>query len=108
MTIIKSEVIENMISHFPAIPEKHIVNGINQILQDMSDTLASGNRIEIRGFGSFSLHYHSPRNAHNPRTGEKVTTHGKYSPHFKPGKQLRLKIDQSKADTAILNDSKGD
>ena len=70
----------------------------------MRRSLTNGRRIEIRGFGTFSLHYHAPRNAHNPRTGEKVTTAGKYSPHFKPGKKLREVVDHSKSQVAIIDD----
>ena len=49
----------------------------------------SKGRVEIRGFGSFETRYHKPRNAHNPRTGEKLRSKGKYSPHFKAGKELK-------------------
>ena len=62
----------------------------------MSEALINNQRIEIRGFGSFSLHYRPPRNAHNPKTGEKVVTMAKYSPHFKPGKELRERVDASR------------
>ncbi len=55
----------------------------------MASTLAQGERIEIRGFGSFSLHYRAPRTGRNPKTGDKVELEGKYVPHFKPGKELR-------------------
>ena len=54
-----------------------------------ASTLAQGERIEIRGFGSFSLHYRAPRTGRNPKTGDKVELEGKYVPHFKPGKELR-------------------
>ena len=62
----------------------------------MSKSLILGRRIEIRGFGSFTLHYRAPRKAHNPKTGERVVTEAKYSPHFKPGKALRERINESK------------
>ena len=71
----------------------------------MSDSLIKGRRIEIRGFGSFSLHYRPPRNAHNPKTGERVVTVAKYSPHFKPGKGLRDLINQSRDLYAIEDES---
>jgi integration host factor subunit beta len=60
----------------------------------MSETLAAGDRIEIRGFGSFSLHYRAPRIGRNPKTGESVGLAGKYVPHFKPGKELRDRVNQ--------------
>jgi len=61
----------------------------------MSQILASGERIEIRGFGSFSLHYREPRLGRNPKTGESVRLDGKYVPHFKPGKEMRDRVNDS-------------
>ena len=61
----------------------------------MSQKLASGERIEIRGFGSFSLHYREPRQGRNPKTGEAVELNGKYVPHFKPGKEMRERVNES-------------
>ena len=58
----------------------------------MSEILNNGGRIEIRGFGSFNLHFRPPRRAHNPKTGEKLVTNPKYAVHFKPGKELREKV----------------
>ena len=60
----------------------------------MSDALSSGDRIEIRGFGSFSLHYREPRLGRNPKTGDSVDLNGKYVPHFKPGKELRERVNK--------------
>ena len=77
---------------------------MNLILDQMTHALATNDRIEIRGFGSFSLHYRPPRQAHNPKTGERVYTQPKYSPHFKPGKALREKVDASKAHCDIKRD----
>ena len=62
----------------------------------MSDSLAMGQRIEIRGFGSFSLHFRPPRIGRNPKTSEAVALSGKYVPHFKPGKDLRERVDASR------------
>ena len=59
----------------------------------MAETLSSGERIEIRGFGSFSLHYREPRQGRNPRTGDTVALRGKHVPHFKPGKELRERVE---------------
>lgn len=83
------------------MPEKQVADSVNKILELMSDALIKGQRIEIRGFGSFSLHYRPPRNAHNPKTGEKVVTLAKHSPHFKPGKELRERVDASRASFPI-------
>ena len=60
----------------------------------MAESLSQGERIEIRGFGSFTLHYRKPRTGRNPKTGEAVALAGKYSPHFKPGKELRARVDK--------------
>jgi integration host factor subunit beta len=62
------------------------------MLESMSEALASGERIEIRGFGSFTLHFRSPRIGRNPKTGESVALPGRYAPHFKPGKELRERV----------------
>ncbi|KTD22751.1 integration host factor beta subunit [Legionella lansingensis] len=95
--MIKSQLIANLAAKMTHLPEKQVTDSINRILDLMSQALIDGQRIEIRGFGSFSLHYRPPRNAHNPKTGEKVVTHAKYSPHFKPGKELRERVDASRA-----------
>ena len=63
------------------------------LLEAMSDALAKGDRIEVRGFGSFSLMYRPPRLGRNPLNGASVQVPGKYRPHFKPGTQLRLLVD---------------
>jgi integration host factor subunit beta len=65
---------------------------VRSLINILSNSLSSGERIEIRGFGSFNLHYHSPRSGRNPRTGESVNVSGKYVPHFKPGKELRKRV----------------
>ena len=66
------------------------------VLEQMSLALAEGERIEIRGFGSFSLHFRAPRVGRNPKTGDSVVLSGKYVPHFKPGKELRERVDVSR------------
>jgi len=103
VSMIKSELIAKLAAKMTNLPEKQVADSINHILNLMSNELISGKRIEIRGFGSFSLHYRPPRNAHNPKTGEKVITEGKYSPHFKPGKELRERVDASKKVKPIIN-----
>lgn len=72
---------------------------VHTIIEIMSDCLASGDRIEIRGFGTFSNHYRKPRNVRNPKTGE-VGIHkpGKFVPHFKPGKELKRRVDESRSE----------
>jgi len=105
--MIKSQLIETLAAKMTNLPEKQVTDGINRILELMSDALVSGQRIEIRGFGSFSLHYRPPRNAHNPKTGAKVITEEKHSPHFKPGKELRERVDASR-DTITLKKEEDD
>jgi integration host factor subunit beta len=102
--MIKSQLIACLTGKMTHLPEKQVGDSINRILDLMSDALIDGQRIEIRGFGSFSLHHRPPRNAHNPKTGEKVVTEAKYSPHFKPGKELKQRVDQSRAKIAIKKD----
>ncbi|MDI9819513.1 MULTISPECIES: integration host factor subunit beta [unclassified Legionella] len=94
--MIKSQLIASLAAKLTQLPETQVTDSINRILELMSQALIDGKRIEIRGFGSFSLHYRPPRNAHNPKTGEKVVTKAKYSPHFKPGKELRERVDASR------------
>jgi len=91
----KSELIEKLVSKQPDIAPKEVEAGVRSILESMIQSLATGERIEIRGFGSFSLHYRRPRIGRNPKTGEKVELAGKYVPHFKPGKALRERVDAS-------------
>lgn len=90
--MVKSELINTLSTRLQNLPGKDIEISINQILEEMSNALSRGDRIEIRGFGSFCLHYRPPRNAHNPKTGEKVATIAKYTPHFKPGKEMRERV----------------
>ncbi|CUR53176.1 integration host factor subunit beta [Buchnera aphidicola] len=88
----KSELFERISIKKNYIVYKIIENTVKNILEYMAKSLETGNRIEIRGFGSFSLHYRFARIGRNPKTGEKVNLKGKYVPHFKPGKQLRDRI----------------
>lgn len=89
LMLIKSQLIAEISKQLSHLPEKDIVSSVNSIIEQMSDMLTNGGRIEIRGFGSFCLHYRPPRKAHNPKTGEKLVTNPKYAVHFKPGKELR-------------------
>ncbi len=91
----KSELIERIASRQSQLSAKDVELAVKTILEQMSQTLASGDRIEIRGFGSFSLHYREPRLGRNPKTGETVNLSGKYVPHFKPGKEMRERVNDS-------------
>lgn len=88
----KSDLIERLSEQYSHLSAKEVESAIKEILEQMSATLQGGDRIEIRGFGSFSLHYRAPRQGRNPKTGEKVALTGKYVPHFKPGKELRERV----------------
>lgn len=92
----KSELIEAIARNQKHLPTKDVELAVKHILELMSEALASGERIEIRGYGSFSLHYRPPRIGRNPKTGESVALAGKYVPHFKPGKDLRERVNASK------------
>ncbi|NMH61075.1 integration host factor subunit beta [Alteromonas sp. MYP5] len=83
----KSELIERLADSARHVPAKELESSIKELLEQMAQTLQKGERIEIRGFGSFSLHYRAPRVGRNPKTGETVKLDGKYVPHFKPGKE---------------------
>ncbi|MDF0535852.1 integration host factor subunit beta [Shewanella yunxiaonensis] len=89
----KSELIEKLATAESQLSAKDVENAIKEMLEQMAKTLESGDRIEIRGFGSFSLHYRAPRVGRNPKTGTSVELDGKYVPHFKPGKELRERVD---------------
>ena len=91
----KSELIARLADQARQIPAKDLELAIKELLEQMAQTLQKGDRIEIRGFGSFSLHYRAPRVGRNPKTGETVELDGKYVPHFKPGKELRERVDAS-------------
>lgn len=91
----KSELIERIVSRQSQLSAKDVELAVKTIIEQMSQTLAAGERIEIRGFGSFSLHYREPRQGRNPKTGETVELSGKYVPHFKPGKEMRERVNDS-------------
>jgi len=93
--VTKSELIEKIAEQQPQLSVKDIELAVKAILERMSDVLASGQRIEVRGFGSFSLHYRSPRTGRNPKSGDPVRLQGKHVPHFKPGKDLRERVNSS-------------
>lgn len=97
----KSELIEQLAEQQVHLPHKDIELAVKCILENMSRALSTGERIEIRGFGSFSLHYRPPRTGRNPKNGESVELAGKYVPHFKPGKELRIRVDEAKNDYKI-------
>lgn len=91
----KSELIEQLAEMMNHAQSRDIEVAVKELLEQMAQSLQRGERIEIRGFGSFSLHYRAPRTGRNPKTGETVELEGKYVPHFKPGKELRDRVNES-------------
>ena len=91
----KSELIAQLANRFPQLGAKDADFAVKMILDEMSAALCRGDRIEIRGFGSFALNYRPPRVGRNPKSGDKVQVPAKYVPHFKAGKELRERVDQA-------------
>jgi integration host factor subunit beta len=91
----KSELIERIAMRQAQLSTKDVELAVKCVIDQMVNGLASGERIEIRGFGSFSLHYRSARVGRNPKTGEQVQLAGKHVPHFKPGKEMRDRVNDS-------------
>src|SRR5699024_11549498 len=96
MALNKSALIGRIAARQPHLTPKDVEVAVKTIVATMSEALAEGNRIEIRGFGSFSLNYRAPRTGRNPRTGSAVALSARYVPHFKPGKQLREGVNASR------------
>ncbi len=89
----RSELIERVAAKHHRLPPRDVEQAVKTMIEHLATALADGSRVEIRGFGSFSLHYREPRIGRNPKTGEAVALAGKYVPHFKPGKDLRERVD---------------
>jgi integration host factor subunit beta len=94
--MIRSELINRLAAHFPQFTTKDTELAVKAILEALSNTLVKGDRIEIRGFGSFGLNYRPPRTGRNPKTGEAVQVPAKAVPHFQAGKELRTKVDSGR------------
>lgn len=88
----KSDQINQLCHRFSGLSATDTQVSVEHILRAISEALSAGQRIEVRGFGSFSIAYHRPRLRRNPRTGEAVSVPAKASPHFKAGKDLRQKV----------------
>lgn len=89
----KSELIESLASKNPSLPIKVVDNCVKEVLEQLISTLEKGERVEVRGFGSFSLHHRQARVGRNPKTGESVVLAAKSVPHFKAGKDLKERVD---------------
>ena len=90
----RSELITALSARFPHLTSQDAAMASSEILEAMSRALCDGQRVEIRGFGSFALNQRAPRLGRNPNTGEKVAVPAKYVPHFKAGKELRERVDE--------------
>jgi integration host factor subunit beta len=97
----KSELVSALAERQPQLLKQNVELAVNCILVQMADALVEGERIEIRGFGSFDLHHQSPRIGRNPRTGEGVNLPAKVSIHFKPGKEMRDRVDATRDQCGI-------
>ena len=93
--VTKSELIECMACKLPNLSRNDVELAVKILLEAMCSCLAEGERIEVRGFGSFCLRFRRARMGRNPKTGEPVPLSGKYVPHFKPGKELRERVNGS-------------
>ena len=90
----KSELITLLSDKFSQLVHKDAELSVKTIINSLDNTLSKGGRVEIRGFGSFSLNHRPARLGRNPKTGEKVNVPDKFVPHFKPGKELKIKVDK--------------
>lgn len=88
----KSELIERIVQNNPSLPLKKVESAVREILEQVAQTLERGECVEVRGFGSFSLHFRQPRIGRNPKTGARVELEAKSVPHFKAGKDLRMRV----------------
>jgi len=110
LSLTKSDLIESLARNQSHLAPKDVELAVKHILEKMSQELASGDRIEIRGFGSFSLHFREPRIGRNPKSGDAVALRGKHVPHFKPGKELRERVNNGTGgvNTSAPDDSDND
>lgn len=93
--MIKSELVEKLAAENPHLFQRDIENIVNAILDEIGDAMARGDRVELRGFGAFSVKNWPARIGRNPRTGEQVDVGEKYVPQFKAGKEIRERLNRS-------------
>ena len=101
----KSELIARLAQRYPQLVAKDAEYAVKMILDAMTQSLLSGHRIEIRGFGSFALNYRPPRVGRNPKSGDRVQVPAKHVPHFKAGKELRERVDGTESSVGNGNGS---
>ena len=93
--MIKSELIAKIADENPHLYQRDVERIVNAIFDSITDSLASGNRVELRGFGAFSVKHRAARAGRNPRTGEQVQVREKHVPFFKTGKELRDRLNDN-------------
>ena len=98
----RSDLITALAFRFPKLMATDAEISVKEILDAIIQSLAKGDRVEIRGFGSFDLNYRPPRTGRNPKSGEKVEVPAKYVPHFKAGKELRERVEESACNTTTI------
>ena len=94
MSLIKSKLIQNITEENPHLFVRDVERIVNTIFNEITQSLANGKRVELRGFGAFSVQHRKQRTGRNPRTGETVNVEEKYIPRFKTGKELRLRLNK--------------
>lgn len=104
--IIKSELVGKISRKIAQLTERDVSHGVTHIIEKICQALIHNRRVEIRGFGAFSLHYRPARLAHNPKTGQKLHTQPKYAVHFKAGKEMRERINATIGKPILRDDSK--
>jgi len=97
----RSDLIAALASRFTHLTASDAEISVREILDAIGDSLAKGDRVEIRGFGSFSLNYRPPRKGRNPKSGDPVSVPAKYVPHFKTGKEMRERVEESAKPTLV-------
>ena len=99
----KSELVSALAERQPQLLKQNVELAVNCILTQMADAIAKGERIEVRGFGSFDLHHRPARIARNPKTGEAVDSPAKVAVHFKPGKEMRDRVNAARGQCDITD-----
>ena len=102
----RSDLVEELAARFGQLTRRDAEYAVKTILDAVGDALVRGHRIEIRGFGSFSVNRRPPRMGRNPRSGESVAIPEKRVPHFKPGKALREAVDARTEELLITQGTK--
>ena len=92
ISMIRSELVQKLCSDFPDLSQREVENVVSALFDSITDQLAKGGRVELRGFGAFSTRQRDARTGRNPRTGEAVDVEAKRVPYFKPGKEMRERL----------------